>query len=124
MRMLLSSRLIGLAFAAGAIVTWHGDSLASPAAKFDGSWTISITPKSGACRSRQVSVNIQAGKISYMGLSIAGGVDERGGMAISAHNALGAGEAAGRFAGDRGHGTWKANLPGRNCTGTWIAERA
>lgn len=89
---------------------------------FDGSWSVQITTRQGACDQYNVALRIADGSISYAGgdaSSASGRVDGRGRVNGNLQAYGESVNASGRLAGSRGSGTWS----GAGCTGVWSAAR-
>jgi hypothetical protein len=115
---------VGLAsaFAACAVV-----STPAWAAPYDGSWSVVVVPRSGACsQSYRYGVQITNGVVYYAGggpVSVSGRVSSSGAVrvTVSAGGQYAAG--SGRLGRSSGGGSWRGQGPTGSCAGVWSASR-
>ena len=102
---------------------WLIGTPAAAAAPFDGSWTVNIATKSGACDSGSLPIEVRDGKIvsGNPGVSIQGQVADSGGIRVSVGNGVRKANGSGKLAGTSGNGTWSGGSG--LCSGTWVAQR-
>lgn len=96
---------------------------AAAAAPFDGSWTVRIATRSGACKDGTLPVEVRDGKIVSGNpvVTVSGQVGQSGGLKVVVGDGIRKANGSGRLTGDSGSGTWRGG--GGLCTGTWVAER-
>ena len=109
----------------GLAVLFLGAALAAtPAAasSFDGSWSVSITTRSGSCESgTSVPIRINNGRVESGAsmMSASGRVADSGGIVVSVSSGYKSATGSGHLAATNGSGTWH----GGPCSGTWTAQR-
>jgi hypothetical protein len=98
-------------------------SLASTAqaAPFDGSWSVSVSTRSGRCGNHQFGVFISNGVISGSGAS--GRVTSSGSVSVSVSGAPGSAHGSGRLSRNSGGGSWRGSGSQGSCSGSWSARR-
>ena len=95
---------------------------ATPAA-FDGSWSVAIITRSGACDpSYRFRVEIIDGDVVYEGRP-AGRVARNGGVYVNISQGGQQAAGQGRLSRDHGTGVWRGNGSAGTCAGVWQAER-
>lgn len=102
---------------------WLVGTPAAAAAPFDGSWTVNIATKSGACESGSLPIEVRDGKIVSGNpvVNIQGQVADSGGIRVSVGNGVRKANGSGKLAGTAGSGTWSGGSG--LCSGTWVAQR-
>ncbi len=114
--------LIAAAVATGAIAAFTTE---SPAASYDGAWSVLIVTQQGQCdRAYRYPLTIRNGVVSYggnAGFSVSGRVEGSGAVRVSVSRGNQGADGTGRLSGKYGTGTWKA--PSGGCSGTWKAEK-
>jgi Ni/Co efflux regulator RcnB len=94
----------------------------APAA-FDGSWSVAINTRSGACDpSYRFGVQIIDGNVVYEGRS-AGRVSGNGGVWVNISQGGQSAAGQGRLSRNYGTGVWRGNGSAGTCAGTWQAQR-
>jgi hypothetical protein len=94
----------------------------SPAA-FDGSWSVAINTRRGACQpSYRFGVNIIRGNVVYEGRT-AGRVSPGGGVSVNVSQGGQQALGQGRLSRSYGSGAWRGYGSAGACTGTWQAVR-
>jgi hypothetical protein len=92
------------------------------ASTFDGSWSVSIVTRNGACESgTSLPLRITNGRVESgsSGVSASGRVGDNGGIVVSVGAGFKSATGSGHLAGTTGSGTWR----GGPCSGTWTAQR-
>jgi hypothetical protein len=109
---LLSSAAIIAAVAIAATV--------QAASRFDGSWTVQITTRRGACDpSSSFGVEIHDGIVSGAG----SGVSKSGAVSVSVSSGGSYASGSGRLSTSSGGGSWRGVGSRGACSGTWVAGR-
>jgi hypothetical protein len=93
---------------------------------FDGSWSIVIYTRSGACdRAYRSGVQIRNGIIysDAGGFSINGSVSAKGAVRASVSAGGQSANGSGRLSRNSGGGVWRGQGNAGQCSGTWTAER-
>jgi hypothetical protein len=96
-------------------------------ARFNGTWSVLIVTQAGTCdRAYRYSVQIVQGSVRYGGetpVTLTGGVDPGGRVAVSLSFGQASAGGSGRLSGDEGSGTWSGHTANARCSGYWEAER-
>lgn len=104
-----------------------GKEAAQPVYRFDGTWSVLVVTETGSCdRAYRYSVRIAQGTVSYegeAGITLTGGVDAGGRVAITLSRGQQGARGSGRLSGDEGSGTWSGQSSTSQCSGYWEAER-
>ncbi|MFL6799418.1 MAG: hypothetical protein ACJ8F3_18630 [Xanthobacteraceae bacterium] len=97
----------------------------SHAAPFDGSWSVSIFTRSGACDpSFRTAVTISNGVVYGGGAAnISGRVSPNGAVSVSVSGPQGSASGSGRLSRNSGGGSWRGRGSQGGCAGTWSAAR-
>jgi len=90
---------------------------------FDGSWSVAINTRSGACDpSYRFGVQIINNRVVYEGRA-AGQVSSGGGVSVAIAQGDQQANGSGRLSGTRGSGVWRGYGSRGSCAGTWVAQR-
>jgi len=90
---------------------------------FDGSWSVAINTRSGACQpSYRFGVQIIRGNVVYEGRS-AGRVSPSGGVSVNISQGGQQAAGQGRLSRSYGGGAWRGYGSAGACAGTWHAVR-
>ena len=102
---------------------WLIGTPAAAAAPIDGSWTVTIATRSGACESATLGIEVRDGKIVSGNpvVNVQGRVADSGGLRVVVGDGMRKANGSGRLSGASGSGTWRGS--GGICSGTWVAER-
>lgn len=102
---------------------WLIGTPAAAAAPFDGTWTVTIATRSGACESATLGIEVRDGKIVSGNpvVNVQGRVADSGGLRVVVGDGMRKANGSGRLSGASGSGTWRGR--GGICSGTWVAER-
>jgi hypothetical protein len=115
--LLVGSLALALATMLGAAVP------ATSAPIYDGLWSVVIVTETGTCdRAYRYPVRIANGTLVNAGnsaVSITGSVRDNGAIIVTLSSGHKDATASGRLSGTTGAGSWR----GRDCAGTWEAER-
>jgi hypothetical protein len=115
---LLSSAAI---VAAVAISAAAASDTAQAASRFDGSWTVQITTRRGACDpSSSFGVEIHDGVVSG---AASGRVSKNGAVSVSVSSGGSYASGSGRLSTGSGGGSWHGVGSRGACSGTWVAGR-
>ena len=122
---MLALRLTTIAAAAAcALAIADGAQARSP---YDGSWTVSVAGRSGACAGGNYSYNVEIrnGSVHYYGgdAQISGRVSGGGGVVVRVVSSAGNGIASGRLRGNVGAGSFRGVTQQGPCAGTWSSQR-
>jgi hypothetical protein len=119
-------KVSGLAAGAAGLVFVALSGGAEAQQKFDGSWSVLVVTERGDCdRAYRYPIAIERGRVRYAGdapFNISGQVAANGTVRGSIASSQGRADVRGRLSGSAGTGTWVVT-GGRNCSGTWNAER-
>ena len=111
--------LLSSAAIAGAIATTVAT--AHAASRFDGSWTVQIITRRGACDpSSSFGVEIHDGVVSG---PASGRVSNSGSVRVSVSSGGSYASGSGRLSISSGSGTWRGAGSRGACSGTWVAGR-
>ena len=95
---------------------------------YDGSWTVSVSGRSGSCAGVNTSYNLQIinGSVRYYGgdARVSGRVNAGGGVVVHVVGSSGSGVGSGRLRGSTGGGTFRGHVQGGPCAGTWYGQRS
>src|SRR3954453_14863427 len=98
---------------------------AAPAAAsgYDGKWSVSVVTEKGSCDAYRWDLGIADGRINERGLlaQASGQVDQRGAVRVVFSRGADQLAATGTLTNLDGSGRW--NLPNRQCSGRWSAEK-
>ena len=95
-------------------------------AAFDGSWSVVIQTRSGACDAAfRSGVQIRNGIIfsEAGGFNMNGHVSQKGMVRVSVSAASQSASGSGRLSHNSGGGVWRGQGNRGRCSGTWAAER-
>jgi len=96
---------------------------AGSAATFNGSWSVAIITRSGACEPQyRFGVQIINGNVVYEGRPT-GRVSSNGGVSVMISAADQQANGQGRLSRAQGSGVWRGHGSAGTCAGTWVAER-
>jgi hypothetical protein len=94
---------------------------------YDGSWTVSVSGRSGACAGGNYQYNLQIvnGSVRYYGgdARISGRVNAGGGVYVRVSAGDQSAVGSGRLRGNTGGGTFRGQSPQGVCAGTWSGQR-
>jgi hypothetical protein len=93
---------------------------------FDGSWSVVIYTRSGACdRAYRSGVQIRNGIISSDagGFNMNGSVSAKGAVRANVSAGSQSANGSGRLSRNSGGGVWRGQGNAGQCSGTWTAER-
>jgi hypothetical protein len=97
------------------------------AAPFDGSWSVLVITRSGACdQSYRYGVFISNGIVQYAGggpVSLSGRVTSSGNVSVRVSSGPQYAVGTGRLSPTSGRGTWRGQGPAGSCSGVWSASR-
>jgi hypothetical protein len=115
--------LLRCGFSALAAWTLVQASPASAAASHDGKWSVSVVTEQGACDAYRWDLGIAGGRIDERGFlaQASGQVDKRGVVNVVFTRGSDQLAATGVLNAVDGSGKW--NLPNRQCSGRWKAEK-
>jgi hypothetical protein len=96
---------------------------ATAAGSYDGKWSVSVVTEQGACDAYRWDLGIAGNRIDERGLlaQASGHVDPRGAVSVTFTRGSDQLAATGVLSGLDGSGRW--NLPNRQCSGRWKAEK-
>jgi hypothetical protein len=116
------------AIALGLGVTLIGSAWAAPAARHDGTWSVSMVTVSGLCdASYNYSIAIENGNVRYLQApgdsptTVSGRIGPDGNVDLDIRRSVAKVDAEGRLNGKSGSGTWKLGMLG--CEGRWNAQK-
>ena len=97
--------------------------LPAQAGNYDGTWSVSVVTEQGSCDAYRWNLGIAGGRIDERGLlaQATGKVDPRGMVHVTFTRGSDQLAASGVLTGLDGSGSW--NLPSRQCSGHWKAEK-
>src|SRR5215469_8791072 len=94
---------------------------------YDGSWTVSVAGRSGACAGGNYAYNVQIvnGSVRYYGgdAQISGRVSGGGSVVVRVVSGQGNAVGSGRLRGNSGGGTFRGASQQGPCAGTWTSQR-
>lgn len=93
------------------------------ASGYDGKWSVSVVTEQGSCDAYRWDLGIAGGRIEERGLlaQASGQVDPRGSVRVVFTRGSDQLAATGLLTSADGSGRW--NLPSRQCSGRWRAEK-
>jgi hypothetical protein len=95
---------------------------------YDGSWTVSVSGRSGSCAGVNTSYNLQIvnNAVRYYGgdATVSGRVGRGGSVVVRVVAQSGSGVGSGRLRGGSGGGSFRGHVQGGPCAGTWSAQRS
>jgi hypothetical protein len=95
---------------------------------YDGSWTVSVSGRSGSCAGVNTSYNLQIvnNVVRYYGgdAQVSGRVGRGGGVVVRVVSSQGNGVGSGRLHGGSGGGSFRGHVQGGPCAGSWSARRS
>jgi hypothetical protein len=117
--------------AQAAVLALAGFGIAGPAfaqSAYDGSWSVVITTRGGACESGiryglQI-VNGQVVSAAGGAASVQGRVAPSGAVSVAVQSGGQWANGSGRLSMSRGGGVWRGQGSAGTCSGTWVAERS
>jgi hypothetical protein len=114
--------------ALGLGVTLIGSAWAAPAARHDGTWSVSMVTVSGLCdASYNYSIAIENGNVRYLQApgdsptTVSGRIGPDGNVDLDIRRSIAKVDAEGRLNGKSGSGTWRLGMLG--CEGRWNAQK-
>lgn len=118
-------RLTTIAVGAACVLAFaDGAQARSP---YDGSWTVSVAGRSGACAGGNYAYNVQIvnGIVRYNGgdAQISGRVGRGGGVVVRVVSSQGNATGSGRLHGNSGGGSFRGSSSQGPCAGTWSSQR-
>ena len=117
----MKTTLLSSAAIAGAIATTAAWDTAHAASRFDGSWTVQIMTRRGACNpSSSFGVEIHDGVVSG---PASGRVSNSGAVRVSVSSGGSYASGSGRLSTSSGSGSWRGVGSRGACSGTWVAGR-
>jgi hypothetical protein len=97
------------------------------AASFDGSWSVLVVTRSGACdQAYRYGVTIVGGVVHYAGggpVSLTGRVSPSGNVTVRVASGPQYALGSGRLSRSTGSGSWRGQGPNGSCAGVWSATR-
>src|SRR5262249_41348639 len=122
---MVALRLTAIAAAAAcALAIADGAQARSP---YDGSWSVSVAGRSGACAGGNYAYNVEIrnGIVRYNGgdAQISGRVGGGGGVVVRVVSNAGSGVASGRLRGNVGAGSFRGSTQQGPCAGSWSSQR-
>jgi hypothetical protein len=103
------------------------DAKARPArgGAYDGVWNVVFATTQGTCSSGQsVPFTVAGSRVSSAGGGrVSGAVNRAGGVAVKVSVGRSHASGGGRLAAGSGAGTWRGEISGDRCSGTWQATR-
>ena len=118
-------RVATIAAATACVLGFAGDALARTI--FDGSWSVTVTGRSGSCAGNSLSYGLQIrnGNIYYSGgdARVSGHVSPKGAVYVHVSSANGSGSGSGRLSRSSGGGHFRGTTSNGPCAGTWFAQR-
>ncbi len=116
------------AMALGLGMTLIGSAWAAPAARHDGTWSVSMVTDSGVCdASYNYSIAIENGSVRYLQApgdsptTVSGRIGPDGNVDLDIRRSIAKVDAQGRLNGKSGSGTWTLGMLG--CSGRWNAQK-
>ena len=95
--------------------------------RFDGSWSVSVQGRSGACAGGNYSYNLQIVNniVRYYGgdAQISGRVSPSGAVVVRVISSQGNAAGSGRLRGNSGGGSFRGSSSQGACAGTWSGQR-
>lgn len=95
--------------------------------RYDGSWTVSVSGRSGSCAGANTSYNLQIinNAVHYYGgdAQVSGRVNRGGGVFVRVVSGDRSANGSGRLRGNVGSGSFRGYAQGGACAGTWSAQR-
>jgi hypothetical protein len=118
-------RVATIAVATACVLGFAGDAVARTI--FDGSWSVTVTGRSGTCAGNSLSYGLQIrnGNIYYSGgeARVSGHVNPRGAVYVRVSSSQGSGVGSGRLSRSSGAGHFRGVTSNGPCAGTWTAQR-
>jgi len=94
---------------------------------YDGSWTVSVSGRSGTCAGVNTSYNLQIinNSVHYYGgdARVSGRVSPGGAVYVRVVSGDRSAAGSGRLRGNTGSGTFRGYAQGGACAGTWYGQR-
>jgi hypothetical protein len=122
---MVALRLAAIAAGAACVLAFADGAQARSA--YDGSWTVSVAGRSGACAGGNYSYNVQIvnGSVRYNGgdAQISGRVSGGGGVVVRVVSGSSSATGSGRLRGNSGGGTFRGYSQQGACAGTWSSQR-
>jgi hypothetical protein len=122
---MLALRLTTIAAAAACVLAFADGALAR--GPYDGSWTVSVAGRSGACAGGNYAYNVQIvnGSVRYNGgdAQISGRVSGGGAVVVRVVSGQGNAVGSGRLRGNSGGGSFRGASQQGACAGTWTSQR-
>jgi hypothetical protein len=122
---MLASRLTTIAMGAACLLAVAD--VAQARGPYDGSWTVSVSGRSGSCVGVNTAYNLQIinNAVRYYGgdAQVSGRVGRGGGVVVRVVSSSGNGVGSGRLRGSIGSGSFRGYVQGGPCAGVWSAQR-
>ena len=122
---MLALRLTTIAVAAAGALAFAD--AAQARGPYDGSWTVSVSGRSGSCAGVATSYSLQIinGNVRYYGgdARVSGRVSPGGAVFVRVASAQGNAAGSGRLRGNTGSGTFRGYAQGGPCAGIWVSQR-
>jgi hypothetical protein len=123
---MLALRLTTIAVGAACVLAFADGAQAR--GPYDGSWTVSVSGRSGSCAGANASYNLQIvnSSVRYYGgdARVSGRVNSGGAVSVRVVNAQGSVVGSGRLRGSSGSGSFRGHVQGGPCAGTWYGQRS
>jgi hypothetical protein len=122
---MVALRLTTIAVAAACVLAFADGAQAR--GPYDGSWTVSVAGRSGACAGGNYAYNVQIvnGSVRYYGgdAQISGRVSAGGGVVVRVVSGGSSAIGSGRLRGNSGAGSFRGHGQQGPCAGTWSSQR-
>jgi hypothetical protein len=122
---MVALRLTTIAVAAACVLTFADGAQAR--GRYDGSWTVSVAGRSGACAGGNYQYNVQIvnSSVRYYGgdAQISGRVSGGGAVVVRVVSQGSSAIGSGRLRGNSGGGTFRGASQQGACAGTWTSQR-
>ena len=122
---MLALRLTTIAAAAACVLAFADGAQAR--GPYDGSWTVSVSGRSGTCAGANTSYNLQIinNSVHYYGgdAQVSGRVSRGGAVYVRVVSGDRSAAGSGRLRGNTGSGTFRGYAQGGACAGTWYGQR-
>ena len=113
--------------AAGAACVLAFADVAQARGPYDGSWTVSVSGRSGSCAGANTAYNLQIVNniVRYYGgdARVSGRVGRGGSVVVHVVSSSGSGVGSGRLRGNVGSGSFRGHVQGGPCAGVWSGQR-
>ena len=122
---MIALRLTTIAVGAACVLAFADGALAR--GPYDGSWSVSVSGRSGACAGGNYAYNVQIvnGSVRYYGgdAQISGRVSPNGAVFVRVVSANGNAAGSGRLRSNTGGGSFRGHSSQGACAGTWSGQR-